>query len=760
MKSALIAILQLLLFFNSFGQIYRNADALKFSQIPTRWDEGLPLGNGLIGELIWQKDDKLRFSLDHAELWDLRPMKELHTPNFNYKWVKEQVLKDNYAAVQKIGDIPYEREPAPSKLPGAALEFDIKSWGAVKYAKLNIEKAISEIVWENGAKMNSFVNANKSIGYFRFENVDAVNFKLVPPKYEGEIDKSAGGSVAGDDLARLGYKQGKVTQSGNSYRYIQRGWGGFYYEVAVKWKQISPKIVEGSWAISAHYPNKPKPTATQTLTNAENYQSAFNNHQNWWKAFWDKSSITLPDSTLEKQYYLELYKFGSVARSNTPPISLQAVWTADNGRLPPWKGDFHHDLNTQLSYWPSYSSNHLEEALGYLNHLDQNKARYKKYTKWYFGTDGLNVPGVTTLTGEEMGGWIQYSLSPTVSAWLSQHYYWQWRYSMDKEFLQKRAYPWFRDVAKHLEQITYLDKNGKRQLPLSSSPEINDNSKSAWFLENTNYDLALMRYVFEKATELANELGLKAEAERYGKILLQFSDYHLSQNAELNFSVELPYNQSHRHFSHLMAIHPLGEIRWENGERDQKIIQNTIQQLDKIGPANWCGYSYSWLGNLKTRAKDGEGAARALKDFAMAFCSVNSFHLNGDQTKSGKSNFTYRPFTLEGNFAYAAGIQEMLLQSHAGQIEVFPAIPKSWQRVSFSSLRAEGAFLVSAKQEGGLVDEIRIYAEQGGKTRVKLPFKTHVIRSQSGIKIENIGDNILEITFPKGSQIVINNGYE
>ena len=88
--------------------------------------------------------------------------------------------------------------------------------------------------------------------------------------------------------------------------------------------------------------------------------------------------------------------------------------------------------------------------------------------------------------------------------------------------------------------------------------------------------------------------------------------------------------------------------------------------LDKVGPDGWCGYSYSWLGNLKARAFDGEGAAQALKTFATCFCLPNSFHANGDQTKPGKSKFTYRPFTLEGNFAFAAGIQEMLLQSHTG----------------------------------------------------------------------------------------------
>jgi hypothetical protein len=140
---------------------------------------------------------------------------------------------------------------------------------------------------------------------------------------------------------------------------------------------------------------------------------------------------------IERQWYQEQYRFGSTSRRGAPPISLQAIWTADNGRIPPWKGDFHHDLNTQLSYWPCYTGNHLDEGLAYLDHLDGNRAAYKAYTKRYFGVDGLNVPGVTTLDGKEMGGWIQY-----VQRWAhGGHHYWlHWRYSMDG-FLRTRAYP-------------------------------------------------------------------------------------------------------------------------------------------------------------------------------------------------------------------------------------------------------------------------------------------------------------------------------
>jgi alpha-L-fucosidase 2 len=122
---------------------------------------------------------------------------------------------------------------------------------------------------------------------------------------------------------------------------------------------------------------------------------------------------------------------------------LQAVWTADNGRLPPWKGDFHHDLNTQLSYWPGYIANHSDLTAGFTNWLWNVRSQNSRWTKSYFGTEGLNVPGVTTISGKEMGGWIQYSMSPTTVAWLAQHFYWQYKFGSDEVFLKKQMFTVF-----------------------------------------------------------------------------------------------------------------------------------------------------------------------------------------------------------------------------------------------------------------------------------------------------------------------------
>ncbi len=698
---------------------------LRFAQLANVWDEAIPLGNGTIGALVWQKGDKLRFSLDRADIWDLRPMKGLHREEFSFKWVEQQVLKNDYKPVQDNFDAPYDREPAPSKIPAGALEFSLPD-NKVKSVHLSLNNALCEVVWENGLKLQTYVHATNPVGWFRFDNISAdLMPQLIPPAYQ---DKSASGevnSLAGDNLGRLEYEQGVVEQNGNTIVYKQKGWGGFSYEISVRWRKINAKTLEGAWSISSQYPDKKTVVAATMVTSdamKRNYAADYTTHLTWWKKFWAKSSLKVPDEILEKQWYLEQYKFGSIARKGAPPISLQGVWTADNGRIPPWKGDFHHDLNTQLSYWPSYSSNHLEEAIGYIDHLEENKENYRRYTKQYFGKEGIAVPGVTTLDGTEMGGWIQYSLSPTVSSWLAQHYYLQWRYSMDKQFLKDKAYPFVKEVCTFIEEIAEKEEDGYRRLPLSSSPEINDNRQSAWFLQNTNYDLSLMKFVFTAAIEMAEALQLREEVAEWQQTLSEFSDYALSPHKELMVTPSLPYNASHRHFSHIMAIHPLGLIKWEDGPEAQSIITNTIKLLDRIGPDYWCGYSYSWLGNLKARAKDGEGAAKALDIFARAFCLPNSFHANGDQTKSGLSKFTYRPFTLEGNFAFAAGLQEMLLQSYAGFIEIMPAIPASWTDVSFDKFRTEGAFLVSAERKGGIVSKVTIVSEKGGNGRVKNPF--------------------------------------
>jgi alpha-L-fucosidase 2 len=704
------------------------AHDLVFKGLAASWDEALPLGNGMLGALVWRKAGRIRLSLDRADLWDLRPMENLKGPEWTWRWVLDHWRKNDYKPVQDRFDRPYDVNPAPTKIPAGALELDLSALGDPESVRLSVRDGLATIAWPGGRKLETFVHARKAEGWFRIDGAGSgIAPDLVMPPYQAIKDASEGNSLSGQDLGRLGYTQGRIRKSDGRIVYRQEGWGGFYYEIAVAWRTAGPDTIEGVWSISSKFSDERREPTAETSVRAalgRGFAVSFADHAGWWLDFWARSAIELPDKVLERQWFLEQYKFGSAARRGAPPISLQAVWTADSGKIPPWKGDFHHDLNTQLSYWPCYSGNHLDEGLGFLDWLWERRPAFKAYTKAYFGTDGLNVPGVSTLDGEPMGGWIQYSFGPTVGAWLAQHFDLHWRFSQDRKFLEERAYPWIKDVAVHLDQISTRDDRGRRTLPASSSPEIFDNSARAWFAQTTNFDLALIRWTFQTAANMARELGRPDEAKRWRAVLAEWPDFAVDGETGLLFAPGLPYRESHRHFSHLMAFHPLGLIDMSNGGRDRAIIRNTLATLDKIGPDWWCGYSYAWLGNLKARAFDGEGAADALRTFATCFCLPNSFHANGDQSKSGKSKFTYRPFTLEGNFAFAAGVQEMLLQSHTGTIHLFPAIPAGWPDAAFDSLRAEGAFLVSARRTNGQVMEVRIVSEKGGRLRVANPFET------------------------------------
>ena len=729
-----------------FNQLVKSPNDLHFDRLAAVWDEAIPLGNGMVGALIWEKEGTLRFSLDRADLWDLRPMENKEKSEWKFSWVYNQWKIDDYKSVQDMFDVPYDNAPAPSKIPGASLEFDVSAFGEVESVHLYIEKAICEVKWKNGVRLLTFVHATKPLGWFQFEGLESpLNYELTPPAYyinEGNKDE---GPVVGQDLIRLGYMEGKIAKQNKSIIYNQEGWGGFKYQVSVT-SEINDDVSQGFWSISSEFPGWEKQPSAQEITNEylnKDITTLLTTHQDWWSNFWDKSFIQVPDTILQKQWYLEQYKFGSAARAGAPPISLQAVWTADNGKLPPWKGDFHHDLNTQLSYWPAYSANHLDEEIGFIDWLWNNRDTFKEYTKEYYETEGVNVPGVSTLTGQPMGGWIQYAFSPTVSAWLGHHFYLHWRYSMDREFLKKKAYPWIKDVAIFLKEISEVTDKEMRKLPISSSPEIYNNSRKAWFGETTNYDLSLIRWTYEKAAELAFEVGEVEEAKKWTSILSQWPELLVDKQSGLMFGQNVPYESSHRHFSHLMGFHPLGLLDFSKGASDQKIIKNTLATLDEIGSDYWTGYSFSWLGNLKARAFDGEGAARALRIFTENFTLSNSFHANGDQSGKGYSKYSYRPFTLEGNFAFASGLQEMLIQSHTGIIHIFPAIPNDWKDVKFYQLRAEGAFLVSAAMENGSLINVNIKSEKGGIIKLKNPFQKSEFNSSVKYEINDNGEIVI-----------------
>ena len=432
------------------------------------WDEAHPLGNGLLGALVWGDGRPLKISLDRTDLWDLRPVPEYQGEDYSYErmrqWVKEGRIED----LHRLYDDPY-RNPGPTKIPAGRIELTLGDRAAFEGAALDLATAVSRVRFDTGTAVAVRVHAVRPVGLIEV------------------VSAGRGDAAAGRPGLREPGRGRRRTERDRRRRASWRRWGtplpkspaatagpassrraGVASGSRWPWPGRRPGIAgpaRGRWPRPrrAKTPWAPPSTAAGTPSAATSRAS----HEEWWTAFWSRSTVRVPNPVVERQWYLDTYKFGAAARPDTPPITLQGPWTADNGKIPPWKGDYHHDLNTELSYWPCYSGNRLEDGLGFLDWLWDTRGNAREWTRRFFDLPGLNVPMTADLENRQIGGWHQYTHSSTTAAWLSHHFYLHWRYSMDRDFLRDRAYPFLRETAVFLEAVTEKGDDGKRHLPLS-----------------------------------------------------------------------------------------------------------------------------------------------------------------------------------------------------------------------------------------------------------------------------------------------------
>ena len=379
---------------------------LSNDSLAIRWDEGVPLGNGVLGALIWKKNNNLRFALDRIDLWDLRLKEKFQSPDHTFARLYDWWKSGNY---QKAIDFRNElrKYPYPTKIPGGALEFNFTELGEVIHSRLNIQSAVCEIQFSSGAKLEIFIHSTGGVGWFRFVGVsDKIKPNLVPPAYQVDQSDQSVRDQARGSLTRLGYPAAKLSRTEGGLFCHQETSLDNSYDIGIQFRRPKNDVLEGVWSLTWNEKGERKQDCRKILEQAlkRGFDQDFQEHNKWWNNFWSKSNVTVPDTLIQKQWYLEMYKFGSCTGKGKIPISLQSVWTADNGQLPPWAGDFHHNLNTQLSYWPAYSGNHCEEAEIFVNWLWEVKQEAKKYTKKFFDSEGLAFPGVSDIKGRAMGG--------------------------------------------------------------------------------------------------------------------------------------------------------------------------------------------------------------------------------------------------------------------------------------------------------------------------------------------------------------------
>ena len=671
------------------------------------WDEAVPLGNGRLGALLWGKDHVVRLSLDRGDLWDLRRPDIYDRPDWNYQTMQRLKAEGNQAEMNRLFDIPYDTIPYPTKLPAGRLEITLPADVGVRSFELDLQRA--EGLCRLGASaLKAFVAATEPIVMLWVPST-SIAMSVVAPTAVAKLGYAPATSLGGDGFAG----------------YVQNGVLGLRYGVIARSQRSGGGTLVALTVFASTDGSDPVPAARTVVARAlsAGYDRLLQDHLRWWTAFWATSSVTVPDERLQRHYDLVKYFYGAASRSGAPPMPLQGVWTADNGALPPWKGDYHNDLNTQTTYIAYQTAGLFDAGESFLRFMRGLLPEFRTFARRFYGVDGAVVPGVMTLTGQAMGGWGQYSLSPTNGAWVSQLFARHWRYTRDARFLEDEAYPFCREVATALAGLLRESPDGFLRLPLSTSPEIFDNSMRAWLPPMSNYDVALVRSAFTDLAELETARRRPGEAARWAALAKRLPPDRIDPaTGSLMFADDLPYTASHRHFSHAMAIHPLGQYDIARGGEDARVINGTIDTIERQGSAQWVGYSFSWVAAMLARAGRADEALDYLRTFERSFTLRNGFHANGEQTRLGLSNFRYRPFTLEGNFLAMEAVHEMLLQSQGGIVRLFPATADAWADVSFDRLRAEGGFVVSAARTAGRAVAFSITATVDQTLTLRDPF--------------------------------------
>lgn len=711
---------------------------LLFHEPISRWDEALPIGNGLIGCLVWGNGNPLYLSLDRGDLWDTRLAPEALDNSFTYRNLIDLVRnKDQQQIASRFNNF-FSEYPNPTKLPAGRIELQCNMAVNTMSSRLHLREAKADVTWRAAGtsyQLESFLHAENGLGYIRLQGdkLDEISLRLTPPAYSDIDLMEAKKSVSPDfSLASLGYPGAEFGRVDDCFWFYQQTNHKLEYAIVVAERRLSERTIEWVYTIAANLDGEDwfNQAKSRVKTAAQaGFDEALPAHTAWWERYWLQSALTLSEFEAEKQWYLTNYLFGSCSRKGSPPMPLQGVWTADEGQLPPWKGDYHHDLNTELSYSHYLKANHLQEGESFLDFLWNLRPAAREFAQSYYESSGINLPSVMTIDGKPLGGWSMYSLSPTNQIWLCQAFDQYWLYTGDREFLETKAYVYLKETALCLLDLLLPGEDGRLRLPVSSSPEIHDDSLQSWLTPNSNYDVSLLRYLFGRLTELAKLLEIKADHQKWTAVLGQLPEPAVNETG-LMLSPDETLLESHRHLSHAMSIYPLRMIDYHGLERDKAIIDQTISHLEKLGKGLWVGYTFAWMAALYTRQGNGEAAYCHLQQFWNYMCSPNGFHLNGDYRKVGITAIHYRPFTLEGNMAAADALQEMLLQTDNGVIRPFPAIPMEWwvKGAEFHRFRGEMGVLVSAKAITGELQYVELFAEREGIFQLENRFASELLK--------------------------------
>ena len=674
--------------------------------------EGLMLGNGSIGALIYGSDN-LVISLDLVSLWDKRLPGEFKDKNFNYPYMLDCINND-YVKLYKLFDDCY-LHPYPTKLNAGRLFFkDIKI----------TKDTLFEICFDNGTfkfknedyLLSGYIDANKDV--FVINSNRKLDFDFILSKYFYQSEEDRG----------LDYPPSKYKENGN-FRYIyQKKYGnkhfyiicreikennGYVYLFTI---QKDTYLLKGKAILNSYYKNKSK---------------NLDNHNSFWDSYYRNGVISTPDEQINDLYIKGLYYFGSNSRKKYP-LTLQGVWTQNNDNLPPWKSDLHNDINVEMTYDYYFISNHKDEGKVLVDYLYSHRPAFKKFAKEFMHSDGLLIPGVMSQDGLPLGGWPQYALSPMVSIWILKVFDDYYSYYGDKKFLKKCCFYFFKNTELCIRKYLRINKDGYLESFFHSSPEFFENEERSLFKNQTNFEITMLRYLYSKLVEYSKILNL--DYSYYQSQLDMISPYFRDEDGYLKISKDVSFLKSHRHFSHMLMYKNLPLL---NIEENKDIIKKDTDHLVSFSTSEWVGFSFVEASGLYSLIGDGDNAYKYLKIFIDAFIHPNGFHMNCDYKHLGYSDLNCYVMTLEANMGANRSILDMLLSFHDEILTLFPSIPNVWKdkETKFFNLNLPRNIKVNATRNKGRIISFSLESEAPFSIKIRNNLKENPVLRLDGKKI-------------------------